>query len=82
MADASKTTSLSRLIAEALVLAGGVHPCAVLGHKWVFHGGRNCGCEDGDCLFPVHRHDDCGDFDYGDDAQAEEIKADCGRECA
>lgn len=27
-------TGLERLAAEAVALAGGDHPCTVLGHKW------------------------------------------------
>jgi len=32
------TDALTRLIAEAAVLAGGKHPCAILGHRWRFIG--------------------------------------------
>lgn len=78
----SDTTILDRLIAEASVLAGGVHPCNVLGHKWVFHGGRNCGCGEGNCSVPVHQREGCGDFDYGENDEAREIIAACEREYA
>lgn len=72
---------LARLIAEASVLAGGDHPCHILGHRWVFRGGMNCGCEPrGDCSLPVHECEACGDCDYGDNAEAAEIKLEC--ECA
>ena len=70
---------LERLAAEAVVLAGGEHPCGVLGHKWVFVGGANCGCEDGGCSVPVHECH-CGDCDYGDNAEADEIRKRCGWE--
>lgn len=72
-------TVLDRLIAEAAVLAGGDHPCAVLGHKWEFSGGANCGCPDGACSVPVHECDACGDCDYGDNDEADEVRADCER---
>jgi hypothetical protein len=72
-----RTTILDRLIAEASVLAGGEHPCSVLGHKWKHIGGRNCGCRNGHCSFPVHECEACGDCDYGDNAEAREIKLEC-----
>jgi hypothetical protein len=60
-------SDLQRLIAEAEVLAGGKHQCAVLGHKWKSHGGRGCpfhdeGCGDGQA---VEVCESCGDVDYG-----------------
>jgi hypothetical protein len=69
---------LDRLIAEATVLAGGEHPCAVLGHEWVLSGGANCGCSDGgSCSIPVHECHACGDCDYGDNGAAREVRAGC-----
>jgi hypothetical protein len=69
---------LDRLIAEAKVLAGGEYPCAVLGHKWDFSGGANCGCPGGgSCSIPVHECGACGDCDYGDNDDAMEIRASC-----
>lgn len=61
--------SLSRLIAEASVLAGGDNPCAILGHKWKSIGGRACpfhvdGC--GNASQAVLECESCGDIDYGD----------------
>lgn len=76
------TTILDRLIAEASVLAGGPHPCNVLGHKWAFYGGANCGCEDGACSLPVHRCEGCGDYDYGENDAAQEIRDRCEPEYA
>jgi hypothetical protein len=70
---------LARLIAEASVLAGGKHPCAVLGHKWIFKGGMNCGCEDAarGCSVPVHECSVCGDCDYGENDEATETRREC-----
>jgi hypothetical protein len=68
---------LERLAAEAVALAGGDHPCAVLGHRWQFIGGTNCGCPAGSCSVPVHECDSCGDCDYGDNAEADTTRADC-----
>jgi hypothetical protein len=75
--------TLDQLIAEATVLAGGEHPCAVLGHRWKFLGGANAGCGPGcGCSVPVHVCEVCGDCDYGDNAEADEVKQRCaeGRE--
>lgn len=78
--------SLTRLIAEAKVLAGGDHPCYILGHKWVFYGGCACDCGDraprGGCSFSVHECSVCGDCDYGQNAEADEIRRRCSEECA
>lgn len=68
---------LERLIAEAGVLAGGDHPCAVLGHRWPFAGGTNCGCGHDSCSVPVHECHACGDCDYGDNVAADETRANC-----
>lgn len=68
---------MDRLIAEAVVLAGGDHPCSILGHKWVHTGGANCGCEDGGCSVPVHECEACLDCDYGDNADADEVRKYC-----
>lgn len=77
MTDQSQTTPLDRLIAEASVLAGGIHPCAILGHKWVSIGGMNAGCYCGQCSAPVHQCESCGDCDYGENAEADEIRLEC-----
>ena len=68
------TDALTRLIAEAAVLAGGKHPCAILGHRWRF-----IGCaprETNGCWYsvPVHECDACGDCDYGDNDEADEAE--------
>lgn len=74
------THPLERLIAEAKVLAGGDHPCSILGHKWESDGGCNAGCSDNcGCSAPVNKCQSCGDYDYGDNADAEDIRADCQR---
>lgn len=78
MAD-EQTTILERLVAEASVLAGGDHPCVVLGHKWVFSGGANCGCPYGGCSIPVNECDVCGDCDYGNNEDADRMREECRR---
>ncbi len=54
------------------------------GHEWVFEGGRSCNCGHtlGHCSLPVHRCAKCGDYDYGDNAEADEIMARCAEEDA
>lgn len=78
---------LGRLVAEATTLAGGPHPCHVLGHRWRFHGGAWCGCGgrdadgnrwSGGCSVPVHRCEACGAYDYGDNTTSDSIRAECG----
>jgi hypothetical protein len=52
--------------------------CRELGrHDWRLRGGRWCGCEDGGCSIPVHECSRCGDCDYGQNAEADEIKTQC-----
>lgn len=68
-ADAAR---LRRAIAAA--------PCAEIGHRWRFLGGRHCGCEDGSCSIPVHVCEVCGDCDYGGNEEAAEIAQACSRE--
>jgi hypothetical protein len=59
--------SLDRLIAEAVVLAGGEHACDKLGHVWQSIGGRACpfhedGCGDSQA---AEECGSCGLMDYG-----------------
>jgi hypothetical protein len=68
---------LTRLIAEASVLAGGDHPCQILGHKWSHIGGSHCGCKDGVCSVPVYECGSRGDCDYGDNDEAISIREAC-----
>ena len=61
--------------------------CRELGCDMQSFGGANCGCvfEDdeglmtwpGSCSVPVLKCTRCGDYDYGDNAEAEEIRARC-----
>lgn len=77
-----QTTPLGRLIVEASVLAGGDHPCHILGHVWRHIGGANCGCEDGNCSVPIHECMACGDCDYGDNDDATETRRVCAEAMA
>ena len=59
--------SLQRLIAEAVVLAGGKHQCAELGHDWHATGGRQCPRNpDAWCSQAVYECRSCDEIDYGD----------------
>ncbi len=69
---------LERLVAEGTALAGGPHQCTKIGHKWISLGGANAGCSDVcSCSVPVHECDACGDCDYGENDEAEQIRSDC-----
>ena len=73
-------TPLEALAAMAVAEASGPHPCEILGHKWVSKGGANAGCGVFcSCSVPVNECEVCGDCDYGENAQAEEIRDDCKR---
>lgn len=53
-------------------------PCREVGHDWQFAGGSNLGCdEDCQCGGPVYTCTKCGDSDYGDNEEADELRADC-----
>jgi hypothetical protein len=62
--------TLSRLLAEAQVLAGGEHQCAVLGHVWQSEGGRQCPRATDDheprCSQTVYVCGSCDLEDYGE----------------
>lgn len=60
--------TLAQLIAEAQVLAGCEHQCAVLGHRWKSIGGRHCPFHHDGCgaSQAVHECESCGDIDYGE----------------
>lgn len=53
--------------------------CAEVGHRWKHIGGKNCGCDEGWCSFPVHECIACGDCDYGENPEAEKTRADCAK---
>lgn len=64
--------------AEALRRAIRQGPCREYGHAWEFYGGRNAGCGDGcNCSVPVNMCNKCGDCDYGDNAEADQIRQHC-----
>ena len=70
----NQITPLDRLIAEASALAGGDHPCNILGHRWRFSGGASRTLSSGNyCSVPVYECDACGDCDYGENEEAIKI---------
>lgn len=53
-------------------------PCVEVGHRWKHIGGCNAGCDpDCYCSIPVHKCEVCGQCDYGDNAEAREVLAEC-----
>jgi hypothetical protein len=63
--------TLNRLIAEAVVLGGGKHQCAELGHDWETQGGRQCPYATDEynlnCSQSVYVCRACGCEDYGEE---------------
>ena len=54
--------------------------CAEMGeHDWRFIGSCGCTCSDGYCSVPVHECARCGDCDYGNNAEAAEVKLECAK---
>ncbi len=48
------------------------------GHDWQSIGGCNAGCgEECGCSVPVYTCTRCGDSDYGENAEAEDIRNEC-----
>lgn len=55
--------------------------CAQGDHRWKFIGCGGCCCDDiGGCSLPVHQCEECGDCDYGDNPESDEIRAKCADE--
>ncbi|WP_017993919.1 hypothetical protein [Rhizobium leguminosarum] len=55
--------------------------CRENGHTWKFFGGANAGCgRDCRCSIDVHVCVVCGDCDYGETEEADEIRAKCEEE--
>ena len=53
-------------------------PCREQGHNWTFHGGANAGCgPDCTCSVPVNVCSKCGDCDYGQNEEADEVRTSC-----
>lgn len=52
--------------------------CGITGHTWKSLGGTNAGCgRDCGCSRPVNTCIVCGDCDYGENAEGDEIVKDC-----
>lgn len=52
--------------------------CAEVGHDWQHCGGKNAGCgPDCGCSVPVNACAKCGDCDYGDNEEADQVRAKC-----
>lgn len=71
----AKVAALRREIAQG--------PCRQYGHDWQLYGGANAGCSDVcGCSVPVSVCSKCGDCDYGDNEEADEIRATCAGRAA
>lgn len=52
--------------------------CSIVGHDWKHIGGRNAGCcFECWCSVPVYECRKCKDCDYGENADASEVKRKC-----
>lgn len=67
----------AEMVARDYIRLGG--PC--IKHIWQFVGGKNACCERGvddcGCSVPVHVCRACGDCDYGDNEEADQVRAAC-----
>ncbi len=56
--------------------------CRTAGCNMKFLGGKNASCDEAgcNCSVPVHQCARCGDCDYGDNKEADEIRARCKEE--
>ena len=53
------------------------------GHIWVSVGGCNAGCCDECCCsVPVNQCKVCGQYDYGDNEDARDVRSNCECDCA
>jgi hypothetical protein len=53
-------------------------PCREHGHDWQSYGGCNAGCSpDCCCSVPVNACTKCGDCDYGDNDEADQVRKNC-----
>lgn len=75
--------SLADQIADAEAVLAALRAKAALSckdgrHDWKMIGGANAGCgPDCACSVPVHRCESCGDYDYGENDEAERTRGRC-----
>jgi hypothetical protein len=72
----------ARAEVERLQRQAAAATCAEIGHCWECLGGANCGCESGTCSVPVNECSVCRDCDYGDNADADQVRRQCAEEQA
>lgn len=77
--DLAKRLDEARAEVERLERLAGGATCREMGrHDWKSIGGCNAGCDElCSCSVPVHQCKRCGDCDYGENAWAEQTRADC-----
>lgn len=63
--------------AEAAAEYTGVNNCRRGKHDWKVEGYKSCGCDEAHCSIPVYTCSRCGACDYGENAEADCVRADC-----
>jgi hypothetical protein len=79
MADLAQQIDQARANLERLERQASAATCDVLGrHDWHSTGGCNAACSaDCVCSVPVNKCTRCGDYDYGENAEAVEVRTEC-----
>jgi hypothetical protein len=79
MGDLAEQIDEARATLERLERLATAATCAELGrHDWQSLGGCNAGCgKDCSCSVPVHECARCKDCDYGENADAGEVRREC-----
>ncbi|RWN60262.1 hypothetical protein [Mesorhizobium sp.] len=78
MADLSERLEAARAEVTRLEREIAQGPCREYGHHWQSYGGANAGCSDEcGCSVPVNVCSKCGDCDYGDNEEADQVRKHC-----
>lgn len=79
MGDLAHQIDEAKANLERLERQASAATCAELGrHDWQSLGGCNAGCGmDCSCSVPVHECSRCKDCDYGENAEAAEVRREC-----
>ncbi|RWH52193.1 hypothetical protein [Mesorhizobium sp.] len=78
MADLSERLEAARAEVARIEREIAQGPCREYGHQWQSYGGSNAGCNDEcGCSVPVNVCSKCGDCDYGDNEEADQVRKNC-----
>ncbi|RWD47443.1 hypothetical protein [Mesorhizobium sp.] len=78
MADLSERLEAARAEVARIEREIAQGPCREYGHQWQSHGGCNAGCSEScGCSVPVNVCAKCGDCDYGDNEEADQVRKHC-----